>query len=90
MNGKSMSQAVKVSISLPADILEEADQLREALGTSRSEFFRQAVEAWLRHLNEQKAIARYVRGYQDDPETPEEVEEVAAAGKRVLALEPWE
>jgi metal-responsive CopG/Arc/MetJ family transcriptional regulator len=85
-----MSQAVKISISLPADILEEADQQRESLGTSRSEFFRQALEAWLRHLNEQKAIARYIQGYREHPETVEEVEEVAATGKGALALEPWE
>lgn len=85
-----MSQAVKISISLPADVLEAADQQRENIGASRSEFFRQALEAWLRHLNEQKAIARYIRGYKEQPETAEEVEEVVAAGKGALALEPWE
>jgi metal-responsive CopG/Arc/MetJ family transcriptional regulator len=87
MSGKNMSQAVKVSISLPADILEEADQFREIIGATRSEFFRQAVEAWLR---QQKAVARYIRGYQEHPENAEEVEEVVAAGKEALVLEPWE
>ena len=43
-----MSQAVKVAISLPAGLLEMAEHERQLRGESRSEFFRHALEAYLR------------------------------------------
>lgn len=83
-------KAAKIAISLPADVLEEVERTRRSRRQSRSEFFRQAVEALLRRERERKALCRYVRGYQRLPEGEEEVAAAHEAGSTVLAQEPWE
>lgn len=85
-----MSNAVKIAISLPPRILDSVENERRRRGESRSEFFRQAVQAFLRDLREQQDVSRYVRGYQEQPETAEEVDAVSASSYAALAEEPWE
>lgn len=85
-----MGKAVKIAISLPADILEAAERERKARRETRSEFFRRAVETLLRRERERKAIERYVQGYQEQPETDEEVTAVHQVSSEVLGQEPWE
>jgi hypothetical protein len=48
VGASEMSQAVKVVIGLPAALLEIAERERRARGEFRSEFFRYALEAYLR------------------------------------------
>jgi len=85
-----MGKAAKVAISLPEDVLAAVEMERQAKGESRSEFFRRAVEARLKHERESSAIRDYVRGYQQYPESDEEVEAAHRVGSAVLAAEPWE
>ncbi len=85
-----MPNAVKVAISLPPTILQSIETEREKRGESRSEFFRQAVQAFLRDLRERRDVERYVQGYLEQPETADEVREVSAASHAALAEEPWE
>ena len=83
-------KAAKVTISLSKEMLAAADRERLARGETRSEFFRAAVQALLRELQEQADIERYVQGYREFPETDVEIEAVHAAGQAALAQEPWE
>ncbi|MCP3957195.1 MAG: ribbon-helix-helix protein, CopG family, partial [bacterium] len=49
-----MPNAVKVAISLPPTIFQTVEKERRKRGESRSEFFRQAVQAFLRDLREKR------------------------------------
>ena len=85
-----MGKTAKVAISLPEDILAAVEVERRAKGESRSEFFRRAVETRLKEEGESCAIRDYVRGYQQYPESVEEVEAAHRTGSAVLAAEPWQ
>ena len=84
-----MSKSAKVAISLPEHVLAAVETERRAKGETRSEFFRRAVETRLKQDRESSAIGDYVRGYQQYPESAEEVEVAHRAGSAVLATEPW-
>ena len=84
-----MSKAVKVTISLPRELLDSAEHARQVNGETRSEFFRRAVEALLQREDEQAAITEYVAAYRRCPETVEEVGVAAGLAVDALALEPW-
>lgn len=84
-----MSNAVKVAISLPTTIFESVESERQKRQESRSEFFRQAVVNFLRGLEEKRAVARYVEGYLEQPETEEETQGINALANTTLAREPW-
>lgn len=84
------SKSAKVAISLPKDTLEVIERERKAKGESRSEFFRRALERFLKQECESSAVRNYVRGYQEVPESSEEVESAHQLGRSVLTEEPWE
>ena len=85
-----MGKSAKVAISLPEDILEAVETERKAKGESRSKFFRRAIERLLKQERDSSAVNDYVRGYQEVPESAEEIEAVHRVGSAVLAEEPWE
>ena len=85
-----MGKTAKVAISLPEDVLAAVEMERHAKGETRSEFFRRAVETRLKQERESSAIRDYVRGYQQYPESVEEVEAAHRVSSAVLAGEPWE
>jgi metal-responsive CopG/Arc/MetJ family transcriptional regulator len=84
-----MSKAVKIAISLPADLLEALEKERQARNESRSQFFRQAVEHLLRQRRLQEAVKQYVQGYLADPESDEEVASVQQVSMAALHPEDW-
>ncbi|RMF89554.1 MAG: hypothetical protein D6736_08145 [Nitrospinota bacterium] len=83
-------KVVKVTISLPADLLDAAEQARQTRGESRSQFFQKAVQAFLCQTQAQEAVVRYVQGYREQPESDEEIAVVDQVGRTVLCQEPWE
>ena len=85
-----MGKSAKVAISLPEDVLEAVETERKAKGESRSVFFRRAVERLLKQERESSSIEDYVRGYQEAPESAEEIEAAHRVGSAMLAGEPWE
>ena len=84
-----MSKSAKVAISLPEDVLEAVEMERKAKGESRSQFFRRAIERFLKQERESSAVKAYVRGYQEVPESVAEVEAAHRAGSAILAEELW-
>jgi metal-responsive CopG/Arc/MetJ family transcriptional regulator len=80
----------KVAISLPNEVLEEVESLRERRKESRSEFFRRAIDELLRKEREREAVARYIQAYKEMPETEEEIEAADRASNILLAQEPWD
>jgi metal-responsive CopG/Arc/MetJ family transcriptional regulator len=85
-----VGRSAKVTISLPSDLLDEIEQERMERHQTRSEFVRGLVEETFRGRREQHNRARYLRGYEQCPESDEEVAEAARVGHQVLAAEPWE
>ncbi|MDD4873499.1 MAG: ribbon-helix-helix protein, CopG family [Dehalococcoidales bacterium] len=84
-----MDKSAKVAISLPENMLEAVEKERKARGESRSEFFRRAIDELLKQEQEAKTIEAYIKGYQDMPESAEEVDAIHRSGIAVLAEEPW-
>jgi metal-responsive CopG/Arc/MetJ family transcriptional regulator len=84
-----MVKSKKVAISLPERVLLAVEEQRRAKGESRSEFFRHAVEKFLKQEQESRDVENYVQGYCNLPESREEVEAAHRAGVAVLAREPW-
>ena len=80
----------KIAISLPDELLQDVEKERLAAGETRSEFFRRAVHAYFLNKRKRVDVERYVRGYQQFPETEEELAWVEAASQGVLAEYPWE
>lgn len=86
---RGMKRIVKVAISLPEDLLVAVDQARNTAGTTRSRFFRDAVEARLQ-LGVTSEVDRYVAAYRAEPEGAEEVAAAMASAVHLLAAEPFE
>ena len=84
-----MKRVVKVAISLPEDLLRSSDRQSRARGISRSEFFREALQA---HLASGGAsdLQRYIDGYSAHSETETELAEAEAASLAVFASLPWD
>jgi metal-responsive CopG/Arc/MetJ family transcriptional regulator len=84
-----MGQIVKISVSLPVEILKAVEGECKIRGESRSRFFRHAVERLLDQQHAQEAVKRYVEGYRQQPETDEEVALAHQISSAVLKQEPW-
>lgn len=84
------ARTAKIAISLPEEVLDAVEREREESGESRSEFFRRAVEALLRRRREQELSEQYVRAYQMQPDSSEEIEAARRSATSILAEEPWE
>jgi len=80
----------KIAISLPDEMLQAIEAERQASGETRSEFFRRAVQTFLRQRQERKKEAQYIRGYQRYPETADELALAKATLRSAFADSPWE
>ena len=85
-----MDHSVKVTISLPSDMLSEIEQGCRERGETRSAFIRAAVEHVIRERQAQGDIEHYIRGYEEHPESDEEIASADQLSRAVLAEEPWE
>ena len=85
-----MSKSAKIAISLPQELLKEIERESGARGVTRSEYLRRAVEAFLRREREREAIEQYIRGYQQYPETTEEIALAESTTLLAMAENPWE
>ena len=79
----------KIAISLPEDLLEAVEKERKITGESRSSIFRRAVELLIKQQKEQEDSKNYIRAYEQQPETTDEVEAARTVASIILAGEPW-
>ncbi len=80
----------KIAISLPDEMLKAVEKQRLAKGESRSQFFRRAAEEQLRRERDRKDIEQYIRGYQQYPETKEEIASAESALGYAFDDDSWE
>jgi hypothetical protein len=64
-----MHTTVKVAVSLPKEQFRLAEKQRRALHVSRSAMVQEALAQWLKTLEEEEAVRRYIEGYQRHPES---------------------
>ena len=83
---------VRVAVTLPDDIFQAAETLRlkNATKLTRSEFYRLVLEEYVRKEERIRLEKQYIKGYLDQPETPEEVEWLLQASLQALTENPWE
>jgi len=85
-----MPKTSKIAISLPEEVLTAVEREREESGESRSQIFRRAVDLLLRQRKEREMSEKYIRAYQQVPETEEEVTAARRSASTILAQEPWQ
>ena len=85
-----MPKTSKIAISLPEEVLTAVEREREESGESRSQIFRRAVGLLLRQRKEREMSEKYIRAYQQVPETKEEVTAARHSASTILAEEPWQ
>lgn len=85
-----MAKTAKVGISLPEEVLAAVEREIQVSGESRSQFFRRAIETLFKLQHEQALNEQYIRGYEQVPETHEEVEAARSTASTMLAEEVWE
>lgn len=78
---------MKTAISLPDPLFQEADQLAERLGMSRSELYATALEAYLRTHREQDVTAALDRVYGTEDSSLDPV--LAALQAASIPREDW-
>ncbi len=84
-----MTKTSKIAISIPKEVLAAVERERQESGESRSQIFRRAVDLLLRQQREREMSEKYMRAYQQIPETKEEVTAARRAASTILAEEPW-
>jgi metal-responsive CopG/Arc/MetJ family transcriptional regulator len=87
--GTDPGSSVKISISLPPDVLEAADRERRSTGESRSAFIRRAVGKLILGEREREVVERYVQAYSEDPEA-DELRGIERLASDAWADLPWE
>ena len=80
----------KIAISLPDAILQDIENERLAIGETRSEFIRRAVEAYFVLQRKVKDSQEYIRGYLNSPETSAELGWVEGSAQNILKEYPWD
>ena len=84
-----MTKSAKITISLPAALLQDVGEECLTSGASRSEFLRHALESYLRLRRESQWDEEYAEAYRDAPEGEEEAA-YAKASLLAWADSPWE
>ena len=80
---------MKISISLSGSQYAALDRVRKRLRLSRSEAVHEALAAWLAVREGDDRVARYIRGYADQPDDDREAGLVVDAWGKGLAVEEW-
>ncbi len=78
------TNAIKIAISIPKEDFKLLEALRKRIGISRSALIDRAIHYWLAKREEEEMVKRYIEGYRRYPETPEELDELAAMEKAQL------
>jgi metal-responsive CopG/Arc/MetJ family transcriptional regulator len=83
-----MPASVKISISLPQDVLREAEQWLGRPDETRSALITRVLQDALQDLAEQEAEERYEKGYHRYPETSAECAFNRAAARALFSHDP--
>lgn len=85
-----MEKTNRITISLPAPLLEAMDAKLARAEESRSAIVRRLVEEALRAAKEREDVQRWVRSYREQPQTEEELGWLDQVVPQALAEQPYE
>ncbi len=85
-----MQNTAKITISLPKDLLDTIEKEKDPAGETRSQLVRRLLQAYLRHKREREDVEQYIRGYQQYPETAEEIAFSETLLAEAFSDSPWE
>lgn len=85
-----MGRITRMTVSLPSILIDALDQRLVHDGEGRSAVIRRLIETALRQAEEQEEIARYIRGYAEQPQTEDECGWSDHVAREALAEVPWE
>jgi metal-responsive CopG/Arc/MetJ family transcriptional regulator len=80
----------RLTISLPASLLQAVDRELIPAGETRSAYIRGLLDAALRQARERADVERYIRGYTEQPQSEAEFGWADQAAGIGLAAERWE
>jgi metal-responsive CopG/Arc/MetJ family transcriptional regulator len=80
----------RLTISLPNDLVAALDRQIIRDGESRSAAIRRLIETAIRHEHEQAEIDRYIRGYEQAPQTEDEFGWLDSVAPEAMSELPWE
>ena len=81
--------AIKIGVSLPAELHKALEDARRKLGKTRSALLQEALKEWLEARRLEQMVRRYQDGYLATPESAEEIRAAEAAAGELLAREDW-
>ena len=70
--------AVKVAVSVPADLFHAVETARKQRRQSRSAAVQEALRQWLRNRAQADLVREYETGYRKHPETRREIDAALA------------
>lgn len=83
------SKVIKIAISLPKEAFQALERTCEKLGMARSQLITEAVQDWIEDYESKENIHRYIEGYQNQPETEEDLDLILPAAYTTLSASEW-
>jgi metal-responsive CopG/Arc/MetJ family transcriptional regulator len=84
------SKVTRVTVTLPREMLEAADETLVEPDESRSGMIRRLIKTALREAQDRKDVEQWIRAYREQPQTEEEVGWFELAALETLRDLPWE
>ena len=84
-----MRRAVKITISLPKELLAAVEDCQKERSETRSEVITHLLEAALQREREKADVERYIRGYREQPDTEDEVALTDRLAVEAASRDPW-
>jgi metal-responsive CopG/Arc/MetJ family transcriptional regulator len=85
-----MSRLARITITVPADLLEAAEQRLGAGDPSRSALIRRIIETALREADQREKVKQWINEYRDHPQEEDEVAWGDALAIDALKETPWD
>jgi metal-responsive CopG/Arc/MetJ family transcriptional regulator len=85
-----MAKYRRFTVSVPKDLLEALDQELVRQGETRSAVIRRLLEQALRETEQEADVRRYIRGWQENPQTSEEFGWAEQVSLGALTQLPWD
>ena len=79
-----MASAVKIAVSVPADLHQAVESARRRSAQSRSAVVQEALRQWLRRQAQANLVREYEAGYRKRPEGKREIDAAMAMAAGVL------
>lgn len=85
-----MSRLARITITVPKDLLEAAEERLGKGEPSRSALIRRIIETALREAEQREKVEQYIREYREHPQTEDEVGWGDAIAIDALKELPWD